>query len=93
MKNIERIKTDLNFKDNNININSINFSNEDSFQDNFKDELNDIVMDKYNLTNDEIEEKNEEEKEEILICGKRILDNKVLKEIEKFFKFIIFIPN
>ena len=50
-------------------------------------------MDKYNLTNDEIEEKNKEEKEEILICGKRILDNKVLKEIEKFFKFIIFIPN
>ena len=45
-------------------------------------------MDKYNLTNDEIEEKNKEEKEEILICGKRILDNKVLKEIEKFFIFL-----
>ena len=45
-------------------------------------------MDKYNLTNDEIEEKNKEEKEEILICGKRILDNKVLKEIEKFLIFL-----
>ena len=92
MKNIERIKTDFNFKDNNININSninsFNISNEESIQENFKDELNDIVLDKYNLTNEEIEEKNEEENQEIVICGKRILDNKILKEIEKFFIFL-----
>ena len=88
MKNNERIKTDLNLKDNNIYINSNNISKDDSFQENCKDELNDIVMDKYNLTSEEIEEKNEEENQEILICGKKIIDNKVLKEIEKFFIFL-----
>ena len=89
IKNKERQKSEANFKDiNNTNMNSFNTSNVDSFQENFKDELNDIMMDKYNLNNDDTEEKNEEDDQEILVCGNLILDFKVLKEIEKFFIFL-----
>ena len=84
----EEIKNNERHADNNTNINSLNTSNIDTIQENYKEELNDIIIDKYNLNNDDKEEQNEDENQEILICGKTVLDYKVLKEIEKFFVFL-----
>ena len=85
IKKNERLKSEQNLIENNMN--SLNTSNIDTIQEN-KDELNDIIMDKYNLTLEDIEDKNEDENQEVLICGKKVLDYKVLKEIEKFFIFL-----
>ena len=73
------------------------FSHDNSKNDSFIESLNNLnnneisdkILDKYNLVNDdEKEEKDSEENQEILVCGKKILDDKTLKEIEKFFLFL-----
>ena len=77
----------------NINVFSPDNSNNDSFIESLNNlnnnEISDKILDKYNLVNDdETEEKDGEENQEILVCGKKILDEKTLKEIEKFFLFL-----
>ena len=77
-----------------INIYTPNNSQIDSFNENLNiNELNNkqsnIVIDKYNLLKDDAsDEKDIEKNQEILVCGKTILDDKVIKEIEKFFIFL-----
>ena len=85
IKNNEKQKSEFNMRET-FGIFSVN-SNIDSFQENIKEELNDIVLDKYNLNYEENEE-SEDDNQEILVCGQSAQDDKMLKEIEKFFLFL-----
>ena len=81
-----------------LNLSLLNQSlinNNDSFQDNSypNRELSDKMLDKYNkVININLEEKNnlnnKKKKKEILICGQKSQDSKMIREIEKFFIFL-----
>ena len=83
-----------------INSNSLNQSfannNNDSFVDNNYEQdqdLSDKMLDKYNInvnlnTNKEKKYNKEKSKKEILVCGQKGQDFKILKELEKFFIFL-----
>ena len=101
IKRNKLLKSDYNFfenSDSKLNLysfnnslanNSINNSFGDSINENYREELNDIVIDKYNLDSDDSVEKNEDnDNQEILVYGKTEVDFKILKEIEKFFIFL-----
>ncbi len=83
MSSFNNSKNDDSFTDGNNNNNNTTTNNE------IYNESNDTFKDKYNLIiDDDSEDKTSEENKEILVCGKQILDDKILKEIEKFFIFL-----
>jgi len=104
---IERLKEKEKEKDNEIdnteekseNESSENISNQSSLNNNeysnkkFKEESEEITLDKYNLylewNKDKLKEKEKEKKEKkILYCNKKDIDYKMFQDIEKFFIFL-----
>ena len=80
-------KSEINILDTTLNQSIMN-NTTDIFQENYKEELGNSILDKYNINIEEsmiINKKKENEKKDILICG---ADYKILKEIEKFFIFL-----
>jgi len=72
-----------------INQSIIENINDDSKEENDKEELGDIINDKYNLNlslNKDDERKSL--KKEFLVCGEKELDLKILKDMEKFLIFL-----
>ena len=102
---IEKLKEKEKEKDNEIdnteekseNESSENISNQSSINNNdysnkkFKEESEEITLDKYNLylewNKDKLKEKEKKEKE-ILYCNKKDVDYKMFQDIEKFFIFL-----
>ena len=68
---------------------SLSTNNDDSFQEKYKEDLGDIILNKYNLIlylNKQKEQKNSSKL--ALFCGEKELDIKMLKDLEKFFIFL-----
>ena len=92
MENKNERKSENNSEENTLNeINQslISNDNEDSNKEKYKEELGDIINDKYNL-NLFLNKNNDRKslKKEILVCGKKELDFKIVKDMEKFFIFL-----
>ena len=86
----KKMKTELNLAMQLSNKSLKNNNMNESFQDdNLKEESNNKILDKYkyNIFNTDINEK-EKQKKEILICGQKDQDYKIVKELEKFFIFL-----